>query len=474
MTSAELDGKHEHQTEDGQKVQIWFRDGRYLARARWNGQQIGITLGEDPESAGHALRRLVTAMEDGTFVPAQQARRQRFRTGPVPKLSLRQLANAFLIDRRKLKGKQTARDCGNRLAHVLVFAELPGSRRKWPLAGSLNHDFAVELRNFLFQRQVTRNGKDGGKSKRMSPIMVRLCLEALRAMLNWASRPAVNLLPSPFGNPITEEIMGPKVVKDPHRKNPLPMTDRIRLVEQMDAWQLLHLTASLILPLRFEDISGAVISDFDWDERSWHLGTRLQGNDFNKGRCDLRMPLPQELIDLWRATVGERADGPMFRTRADWSGTKRRRLRFDSAEEFGGLCQTAIQNAPADDVATEQDRKLVVRQLLAKCGAVPTDTISRELRQLLNAAGLGQGIRPYDVRAAVTTDMHHAGVRHLEMRYITEHTIKDILNEYTGLDSAGEMEKYFQHITPLLTTVRQRAEELRILTASNSDLANRI
>jgi site-specific recombinase XerD len=177
------------------------------------------------------------------------------------------------------------------------------------------------------------------------------------------------------------------------------------------------------------------------------------------------MPLPQELIELWRIMATDRTDGPLFRTRADWNGQKRRRLSFASADEFAALCQKEIGQARADDVATEQDRKALIRQLLRKCGAITTDGISRELRQLFSAAGLREPLRPYDVRAAVTTDMHDAGLRHLEMRYLTEHSVNDILNEYTSLKPVEEMEKYFQHIEPLLAAVRRRAVELRILNS---------
>lgn len=45
MVRAQLIGEHEHETSAGQKVQIWSRDGRFLARGRVDGRQFGETLG---------------------------------------------------------------------------------------------------------------------------------------------------------------------------------------------------------------------------------------------------------------------------------------------------------------------------------------------------------------------------------------------------------------------------------------------
>lgn len=461
-----MQGSHEHVTENGLRIQIWMRDGKYLARGRWQGQQFGVTLGTDEVTAAHELRRLLTEIENGTFVPRREARKHRFSNRPVPRHDLRGLTNAYLIDRRRLKGPDTARAYGNRLTHVLDFARQPSSRKKWPLAANINRSFAIEVREYLHKRTVSANGRPGSQARNMSPKMIRLCLEALRGLLHWASRSDVNQLPAEFANPITDEILGPKSSKDPLRSNPVPLDARIRIVQQMDDWQLLHLTPLLIIPTRFEDVSGAIISDFNLAKGTWYLGTRVNGNDFNKSRVDVHMPLPPDLIDLLRLVADGRPDGPMFRSRTDWKRTKKRRTAFQSRSEFESLCHAAISGSKAQDVETEQGRKNVIRKLLTKCGAVTTDTIGKELKALLAATGVDVNVRPYEVRSATTTDMNHAGVRHLEHRYLTLHTVNDILNTYASLDPIGEMQKYFHHIEPLLEAVRRRTRELGLpLTA---------
>jgi len=460
MVAATLSGQHEFATERGEKVQIWLRQGRYLARGRCEGQQFGVTLDMDAAAASHELRRLVTELENGTFVPRTRGGRQLRR--PIPRHDLRSLIDAFLDDRRRTVSASTAGTYHSRLMHVLDFAEQALVRKKWRLAADVDRTFAVRLREFLFDRDVTRNGRVGGTVRKMSPKMVRLCLETLRGVLSWALRADVRHLPVEFINPITREILGPKPTKDPLRSNPVPLQARILMVRKMDGWQLLHLSPLLVVPTRFDDVAGAVISDFDLDRGVWHLGSRIDGNDHNKGRVTLQMPLPDVLSALLRCTTAGRTDGPMFRSRRACAGGSRARLGFQSPAEFEDLCQAAIGRAKASEVSTEQGRKSVIRSLLRQCGAVTTDVIERELKQLFASTGVPGTRQPYDVRAAVTTDMNQAGLRHLELRYLTMYSVNDILNEYVSLDPVREMAKYFAFIAPLLEAIRHRAAELQL------------
>jgi hypothetical protein len=82
---------------------------------------------------------------------------------------------------------------------------------------------------------------------------------------------------------------------------------------------------------------------------------------------------------------------------------------------------------------------------------------SREIRKLLPE---GHAARPYDLRHGVTQDMHDSGIRHLELRYLTAHTARDILNEYVGLDPKTEMRKYYDRCETLLGLIEERAQRL--------------
>ncbi len=435
-----------------------------MARARYQGRQIGVTLGTDETSAGQQLCRLLTQLDDGTVIPRSESNRRRIKQVPPARLDLRTLVGGFLAEKRRTKGRKTTNDYTNRLAHILDFAELPKSRKAWRLASDINREFAIELRSHLFATNITRNGRDGGHLKKMSLKMVRICLETLRAALNWARRADVRKLPVDIANPITEEIIGPKLGKDPLRPNPVPLAARIAMVERMDAWQLLTLAAPLVLPLRFEDVSGAMVSDFDFARNSWRIGDRLAGNDVNKSRVTVHMPLAASLARLLRISVNGRPDGPMFLSRRVSSGQEKPRLKFDCREKCVREFEAKLRRARAGDVETEQDRKEVFRRMLVDCGAVTTDAVSQELKTLMVDAGIPADTAPYQIRSATTTEMNAAGIGHLVHTYLTEHSVGHILNEYTSLDPQREMAKYFLCVRPLLEAIDQRARELGLLS----------
>ncbi|HEX4591502.1 MAG TPA: hypothetical protein VH120_16315, partial [Gemmataceae bacterium] len=123
MVRAELLGGHTHQTTSGVMVHVWLRDGRYLARGSFQGGRFGKTLGDDPVRAAAELRHLLAEIEDGRFVRPSEDRDRPLSRGPVPNLTLRDLVNDYVLDRRDLRGTKTAGDYECRLRPVLDFAE---------------------------------------------------------------------------------------------------------------------------------------------------------------------------------------------------------------------------------------------------------------------------------------------------------------------------------------------------------------
>ncbi|AMV17428.1 hypothetical protein [Planctomyces sp. SH-PL14] len=458
MVKAVLMGEHEHEANDGKRVQIYMRSGKFLARLRRGGRQYGMNLGADEKLARAKLLTLLTSLGDGTFVPPSEARKRNRNRKSTPRATLPEIVDEYLAHVKKKRGKRTAKSYQGRLCPVLHFADLRESRRKWPLAADIDLAFATDLRAHLAQQLVSRNGSDFAPKKHLiSSRQVSHCLQTLAMALNWAVSPYVRMLPSEFVNPVTRDIIGSKPIKNPLRECVLPMEKRIEIVGHMDRWQLVNLSTLLVLPTRTEDVSGAIISDFDLANRTWRLGTRLGGNDFNKGRVDVVMPLPSQIIAILRMAEAGRVAGPMFLRR---KCSSRNRKGFRSADEFRSLCDARLAAAKGGEVQTDQDRKQVIRNLLCKCGAVTGDMIHREIRALFDQAGVASGIRPYDLRGAVTTDMSRAGVQHLERRYLTLHATSDILNDYQPLDPVTEMDKYFRFIMPLLEALDRRSQEL--------------
>ncbi len=463
MASATLLGKHTFQAQNGQLVHIYRRQGNYMARARIFGHQVGVTLGEVEAEAHQRLCLLLVDLANGSFVPPSETRRSVISRGPVPLLTLRQLCDEFLKEKKQTKGPNLVRSYLNRLQHILEFAEQPANSRRWKLARDINRDFAIALSAFLMSRTVTPNGRPGTKSKLMSPKMTRLCSEGLIAVLNWAKKPQVRKLPADYYHPFTEDILGREPSKDPLRSSPVPMEKRIQLVGLMNHWQLVNLTSLLVIPTRFEDISGAVITDFDLKAGVWKLGSRFGGSDFNKGHVNVVMPLPPVLIDLLRYAAAGRGEGPMFLQPKFYDNPKlqERLKRLDSRNELEALIQLRFGAVGKSEIATPQGRKVIVRKLIHELGAVSTRTISSELKPLFAAAEIATG-RAYDIRHAVTEDMNRAGMSHLASRYFTLHTTNDILNTYAGISIFDEMAHYFDRIAPLLHAIERRAHDLGI------------
>ena len=206
----------------------------------------------------------------------------------------------------------------------------------------------------------------------------------------------------------------------------------------MDAWQLCHLAPSLVLPMRPDEATGLLIADVGLDRRRLRFGTRFGDRDFTKGRRTFEVPFPSELVPLLRAAVGTRAAGPLLRKRAIFEGRERPAVDIVAPGDVEAIYEADLLAGEGGEwVTSEQDTKVVLRRVLRRAGGVSTDDLSREFGKVLRRLETDPGVRFYDARSAVTTDMNRAGVPELELRYLTGHTTGDILNEYVTLDPKG-------------------------------------
>jgi hypothetical protein len=463
MIPAELLGGHSHMTTCGKGVHVWIRDGKYLARGRYQGRPYGVALGTDEREAVAALRRLLVELEDATFKPPSEARIQLLRSEAVPRQTIRQLCQNFLAEKRRIRGKKTAGDYRNRLVPLIEFSEDPDIRRRWPRAGDIDRDFVVRFSSFLHQRRVTRNGRPSSKEKPLSPGQVFNILDTSRTMFSWARRPEVHQLSSAFGNPFTEDLVGFRPRKDPFRPVAFPLDLRVRLVEQTDSWQLCQLALALTLPLRPEDYTGLLISEVDFERRILKFGTRFDGWDFNKGQQAFRVPFPAELEPLLRRCARGRADGPLLLQRSIVDGRRRPKVEVLCTEDVRQHFERAMAAAKPNDVQAKQDGKRLFRRLLRAMGGVSADSLAKEFGVLLTLVKALDGARFYDLRAAATTDLKDAGVDHLIQLYVTGHSLApEILSRYVSLRLDEDMRAYFRHVHSLLDAIRQRAAELGI------------
>lgn len=464
MIRATLAGDHTHTTRSGVRVQVYKRGDQYLARGRYKGKRFGEQIGRSEPDAKLRLFEILNEIDRDSFVRSSERQRRPLAKTAASRLTLREVVNEFLVEKRKLRGRKTADTYRSRLGPVLDFAERPENRRRWPLASDVDRDFAVDLKAFLHTVRTTRNGRPGAPVKPLSDRQIVNDLECLRTALIWARRADVRKLPPEWSSPLTPEIVGAPPTKDPLRDDPVPLDDRVRLVDLMDPWQLCHLGLFLVLPLRPDEATGLLVEDVDFDKTWLRFGSRFGGSDFTKGRTSFRLPFPAEMTPLLRACIGGRAAGPLLRSREAFEG---RGLHGEatSATRLVELLDRELDRAGRDEIQADNDRKQLFRRLLRKLGGVSKDGLAKACRALYKSAGVSTAATLYSLRSAVTTAMGRVGMPHLEHRYLTSHTTGDVLNAYVSLDPVGAMRPYFQSVRPLLDAIAARADELGLVAA---------
>jgi hypothetical protein len=172
------------------------------------------------------------------------------------------------------------------------------------------------------------------------------------------------------------------------------------------------------------------------------------------------VPFPEQLQPLLRRCIDGRADGPLLRQRSIAEGLRRPRLAAGPTQAIFDQFQRALQEAQPGEVQAAQDGKQLFRRLLRQMGGVSVDSLAKEFKGLLAAAGT----RFYDLRGSVNTDMNTAGVSELFQLYVTGHSLDEkILSRYVSLKLVDEMQHYFRHIQPLLDAIEDRAGYLGLV-----------
>lgn len=463
MIRSQLMGSHSHATLDGPQVHVWKRGTNFIARGRIDGVSFGESLGNDEVEAAARLRQILTEIENGVYRrPSEKTRRVLSRIGST-RLTLRELIDAFLAAKRSEKGLQTAQDYKSRLMPVLRFAEQPVQIRRWSYARDVNKEFVREFRAFLIQQQTSRNGRPGGKPKSFSHRQIVNILGCLRTMFAWASNPESRRLPADWLNPVTNDLVGTVPAKDPFRDDKVPLDLRIRIAAAMDQWQLCQIGPSLVLPMRPDEVAGLLVGDFKFDRGWLEFGHQFDDVNTTKEGTTFRLPLPKELLPIMAACVAGRTEGPLMRSRRAFQKNEIDRLR--SAAELRERYEELLQQQARGRVQTHHDRKRLFRSLLRKLGGISEDAMNVEFKKILAALGVNNGATIYSLRASITTSMNRANLPHLEMRYLTSHSINDILNEYATLDPVNAIQPYFEYVQPLLTTLSDRARQLGLPAA---------
>jgi len=327
----------------------------------------------------------------------------------------------------------------------------------------VDRKFSIAFRVYLHGLLLSRNGHPAAEQHHISGRQIHNVLSCAATMLHWGKRPDVNLLPGGFVNPITHDIIGARPQKDLLAPPKLPLELRIDMVRTMDAWELGILSLPCVLPQRPEEFAGLLISDIDRSRRELAFGTRLSGADFNKARMTFRVPYPPQLDAIIAWWCRSRGDGPLLLARSIVEGRRRPRHTMIDGVTVASAFDTAMANQSPGRIQAEQDRKAVFRRLLLDMGGVSTDEMARVFKCRLMDIRPGLTVRFYDARGSVTSDMRAAGVDYVLRRYLTGHSLqREIMATYESADLHTEMQRYFDHITPLLNAIASRAIEVGI------------
>ncbi|MGC4005261.1 MAG: tyrosine-type recombinase/integrase [Pirellulales bacterium] len=310
------------------------------------------------------------------------------------------------------------------------------------------------LKAYLYGVSTSKNGHPNSVKKPLAEKHIRNILESLRSLFNWALKPELRKLPVEWCNPVTIDFLGPKIRKNPLREDPIPVETRIRLVENMELAELYRLSWSIVMPLRSSEVSGIMISEVDMDKSHIRVGERLDGFDFTKGKTSFSMPFPVEFRPLLTFCIGSRAEGPLIlqpeylRNSPDFQPC--------SQEEFKQKVMILTANVSQKKIQCKNDRKSVFREFLYKqCGGINDKQMNILFKTVCERVGL-QNVCIRDLRSSVSTSMERSGMPHLMLRYLTSHTVSDIMNEYVFLEPQSEMQKYFDSIRPLLKAIEHR------------------
>lgn len=447
-------------------VHIWTREGKYLARGSFEAKRFGATLGADEQRAEVNLRRLLNELEDGTFLrPSDPAAKRRGQKKSIPCLTIGQLVEEFVEDKVKTLGVKTAQTYQSRLAHLVAFASMPETHRRYPLAQDIDRDFANEFARLLQHKTVSANGHPNGSRQPMKPSGRRNVLETARDLLNWASKPTTRRLPPDFVQPFTREIVGRKPRKNPLRQVDFGLERRIRMVRMADPYQLVHVVPRFVLPSRPEEICGLLISEIDFQQQTLWFGTRFDEGDWTKCRTSFHLPYPPQLQPLLLATVGNRGEGPVFRKRAVFERRAEPRISVNRPGDLEREVGEAVRNAPRDEPVGPNDSKPICRRIIQDAGGVAPKELAEEFARMKMYAGVDTDAPFYNLRHAITTEYDRLGIPQNIKKYVTDHPLTDILDEYTSLDLeqvTRHLQEHWAFAAELLETIAERADQLHV------------
>ena len=457
MIRSTLNGQHTYESHDGTKAHIYLRDDVVLARGHYQGRPFTETLGKEKD-ANKKLYQLLGDFEENRYCPPCERTQPNFATRYSVRLTVIQLANLYLKAVRKRRGKKTHDTYQGRLKWLMQFFELSLSTHRWAYVTDIDKDTAFTFREWLAGQLVTPNGRDGAKSRRISPGYQRNVLEAARDLFSWALDIKMNdgtvRMPVTWLNPFNRDVVGRLPARDPLKNQPFTIAERITLVNTMDLYQVRLFALPLVLPNRLGEWASLMIESIDPVHRIIRVGHVSE--DPTKSRTAFSVAYPPEFVSIVEALIAGRTAGPIF-VRRDLCELEV--LPTTTLDEV----RAHLATLPAESITQENDRKDVYRAFLVSQGAVNEDKIAREFECASQDAGLISHGTFHDLRSSVDIDLKRAGVEPQVRKYLNGRKSSDIqFKLYEGVQLHEDLAPYFKLVKALISAVVLRHRQLAL------------
>lgn len=434
------------------KVRIYARNGHFLIQW-W-----------DPGEKTNLCRRINGDLIDAIAAArAVESRLQSLRkSGQRPRrLSHEDLIKRFLDDlgQRADAGEiapGTVDRYGAALAHYLAFVESPGLKKKYPHPTLADRSFALEFASFLANRQVAPNGHDNGARRPLRGQ--RFILDAVRAVYEWADDPdRGDCMPSGFRNPFRKGVLDRRsTAADPLAPPDITGEMATAFMEACDSYQLRLFAPMLICGLRAAEpvfLFAENLTD------GWlRVGSIPQLAYMTKGRRDKRLPLLDEIAQLW-GVPNRSPVGLLLVRRAVYEGRESPPL---SGASINDLAQEFDRRRHRFAASTAKQKQRIRDAVMRDAGALNYDQINLEFRRMTRMLGWPASATLKDFRHLFATQMAAAGLAEHERRYLLGHAPdRDSISTYTHLCG---LETHYRNAVE-----RSWPEILEIIRAANRD-----
>ena len=356
------------------------------------------------------------------------------------------------------------------IARIVAFAERAREGRRCRLLHRIDTSWVEELSHYLAAISSTRNGgrpTERNPERPLSQKVRRGILQRLHAILEHARLRTPPLVPPPFRNPVTRELIG----RDPRREEelsepPVSVDELVMIVAVLDAYALGLLAPEFEYGPRPSEIGRILQADHDAANAFLLMKSRPETGYRTKGRRNKAWPLTEALAACLRPFLLQGL-GPIFVKRRVFEGKARPILANADetalAAEYVARQKTTISRL--GHALKKEEIDAISRRVWTDAGAVTVKDVARELARAARRAGLTHVPTPKDVRHLVESQCEAARlapgvIRHLlghapprgDMLIHYNHTGREVLREQVAI--LNERRK------PLIDALLERAREL--------------